>query len=286
MRLLRPLFFLAALLLALPVQAAEGESRFIGMDDFLVHDKDWGKPDGPPVILIHGFTMDLSSWSRQVPALAKDFHVIALDLPGHGQSGKPRDVDYTMDLYARAVEAVARNYGVSHAVLIGHSMGLPIIHTAIRRGVLTVDKAVFLDGAIMEAPADAKARAEQDKFLAAMRAGLKGPDYRLVLEQFFKGFMPRLAPADAQALLANLREVDQHMVSSTFDHFTDANVWAPMRSKVPVLALYAKTSDHGVKRWLNARYPDNRLKLWGDVDHFLHLEQPERVNAAVLDFLK
>lgn len=287
MRFLRPLFVLVLLLLTAPVRAADGESRFVGMDDFLIHVKSWGSPDAPAIILIHGFTMNMSFWDRQVPALARTFHVVALDSPGHGQSGKPRDVDYTMDLYARAVEAVARDAGISHAVLIGHSMGLPVIHTVVRRGVLTVDKAVFLDGAILAPPADAKARAERDKFFAAMREGLKGPDYRVVIEQhLLKGMMFKLSKDDAKAVLADLRDIDQHMVSSTFGHFTDADVWAPLRSKVPVLALYSKMSEKGVGHWLNAHYPDNILRVWDDVDHFPQLEQPKRVNAAILDFLK
>jgi non-heme chloroperoxidase len=181
---------------------------------------------------------------------------------------------------------VAKDAGVSHAVLIGHSMGLPVIHTVVRRNVLTVDKAVFLDGAIIETPAESKARAEQDKFFAGMNQGLKGPDYTLVLEKFFEGFMLKVPPKDARAIIAKVRESDQTMVASTFEHFRDADVWAPLRSDIPVLGLYAKTSEAGVKPWLDAHYPRNKLVVWSDVDHFLQLEQPQRVNKAIAEFLK
>lgn len=285
MRLLRPLLVFL-LLLATPAAAKDGESRFVGLDDFLIHYKSWGKPAAPAVILIHGFTLDQSSWRLQVPALTKTHRVIALDSPGHGDSGRPRDVEYSMGLYARAVEAVAKDAGITHAALIGHSMGLPVIHTVVRRGVLKVDKAVFVDGAIIAPPADAKARAERDKFFTDMQAGLKGPDYRLVLEQFFNGFMPKVPPAEAKRLLAKVREADQHMVSSTWEHFTDADVWAPARFDVPVLGLYAKMSAAGVNDWLAATYPKHQLVIWDDVDHFPQLEQPERVNKAIAEFLK
>lgn len=290
MRLLRPLLVFLLLLatpgVAAPANGKAGESRFVGMDDFLIHYKIWGKADAPAVILIHGFTLDQSFWRLQVPALVKTHRVIAVDSPGHGDSGRPRDVDYTMGLYARAVEAVAKDAGISHAALIGHSMGLPVIHTVVRRAVLKVDKAVFVDGAIIAPPADAKARAEQDKVFTDMQAGLKGPDYQLVLEQFFKNFMPKVPPAEAKRLLAKVREADHHMVSSTWDHFTDADVWAPARFDVPVLGLYAKASEAGVKDWLTATYPKHKLVVWDDVDHFPQLEQPERVNKAITDFLK
>ena len=60
------------------------------------------------VILVHGGMCDESFWSRQVPTLAQKYRVISLDLPGHGQSGSPEDGKFSMDLFARAVEAVRR----------------------------------------------------------------------------------------------------------------------------------------------------------------------------------
>lgn len=283
-RLLLALF----VLLAAPVAAfaKDGQSRFAGFDDFLVHYKVWGKETAPAVILIHGFTLDQSFWRNQIPALAKTHRVIALDSPGHGDSARPQDVTYSMGLYARAVEAVAKDAGVSHAVLIGHSMGLPVIHTVLRRGQLKVDKAVFVDGAIMAPAADPKQRAEDAKMLADLQAGLAGPDYKLVLEQFFKSFTPKVPAADLKLMQARIRDADHHMVADTFKHFADADVWAPARFDVPVLALYAKMSEAGVKDWLKANYPKHKLVIWDDVDHFPQLEQPQRVNKEVVDFLK
>jgi len=63
-------------------------------------------------------------------------------------------------------------------------------------------------------------------------------------------------------------------------------VWAPARFDVPVLALYARMSEAGVKDWLTATYPRHKLVVWDDVGHFPQLEQPQRVNKEILDFLK
>lgn len=266
--------------------AADGDSHYAGFDGFLVHYKSWGKAGAPAVILVHGFTMDQSVWRHQVGPLSKAHRVIALDLPGHGQSGRPEDVDYTMSLYARAVEAVAKDAGISHAVLVGHSMGLPILHTVARRGQVKVDKLVFVDGAIAAPAADPQARAAQDKQWDELKTGVAGPDYGLVLEHLMRGLGPKLPAADLKAIIANLRDVDHRMAASTMAHFRDADVWAPARHTMPVLALYAKTSALGVKEWLAANYPKAKLQVWDDVDHFPQLEQPERVNGALLAFLK
>ena len=58
------------------------------------------------LVFVHGWTCDSSSWGLQVPALAKNYRVITLDLPGHGKTGLPADGKFSMDLFARAVEAV------------------------------------------------------------------------------------------------------------------------------------------------------------------------------------
>jgi pimeloyl-ACP methyl ester carboxylesterase len=58
-------------------------------------------------VLVHGWTCNLDNWRDQIPDLAKRNRVIALDLPGHGQSDKP-EIKYTMDLFANAIDAVMR----------------------------------------------------------------------------------------------------------------------------------------------------------------------------------
>src|SRR5258708_20870919 len=79
------------------------------------------------VILVHGWTCDETSWAEQVPALAKPYRVITIDLPGHGKSGSPKDGKLSMDLFARAVDPVRAESGPPPVVLLGHSMGTPLI---------------------------------------------------------------------------------------------------------------------------------------------------------------
>ena len=75
------------------------------LDGAKIHSTSVGQ--GPKTImLVHGWTCDESSWSEQVPALAKKYRVITMDLPGHGKSDAPKDGKFSMDVFARAVEAV------------------------------------------------------------------------------------------------------------------------------------------------------------------------------------
>lgn len=65
-----------------------------------------------------GTFCDMMTWPLQVPAFADEARVILIDLPGHGQSDKPK-IEYNMDLLAGAVDAVHKEAGVEKSVLVG-----------------------------------------------------------------------------------------------------------------------------------------------------------------------
>src|ERR1700755_3508391 len=99
----------------------QGVSRYVTLDGAKVHYTDYGAGENA-LLFVHGWACDESFWAGQAPALAAEFHVITIDLPGHGQSDKPQ-IAYTMDLYARAIDAVMQDAKVKGAVLVGHSNG-------------------------------------------------------------------------------------------------------------------------------------------------------------------
>src|SRR5262249_38821449 len=75
------------------------------------------------IVFVHGWTCDESSWRDQLPFFEKNYRVIALDLPGHGKSGSPVNGPLTMELFAKAIEAVRVEAKAGKIVLVGHSMG-------------------------------------------------------------------------------------------------------------------------------------------------------------------
>ncbi len=77
---------------------------------------------GPATLLIHGLGAFAESWRGTVSALTSDSQVIALDLPGFGQSAKPRR-PYTLDFFARSVEGLVDALGLARVRLVGHSLG-------------------------------------------------------------------------------------------------------------------------------------------------------------------
>jgi pimeloyl-ACP methyl ester carboxylesterase len=94
----------------------------------------WGDVRKPGIVLVHGGAAHAHWWSFIAPQLARAYHVVALDLSGHGDSGK-RD-EYPRDLWSEEVMAVAADAGIVGApILVGHSMGgFVCINTAFRYG--------------------------------------------------------------------------------------------------------------------------------------------------------
>jgi non-heme chloroperoxidase len=61
-------------------------------DGLTIAAQEWGNPNGPEILFIHGYSQSYLSWMRQVDSdLAKDFHIVTYDLRGHGNSDKPLD---------------------------------------------------------------------------------------------------------------------------------------------------------------------------------------------------
>jgi len=81
-----------------------------------------GPPNGPPLVLLHGTTRDYSSFSVLFPDLVPRFHIFALDLRGHGGSGRVKDGYGVLDM----AEDIAEFLGAaiaSPAAIFGHSLG-------------------------------------------------------------------------------------------------------------------------------------------------------------------
>src|SRR5687768_14510336 len=89
--------------------------------------------EGPPVVLVHGWTGAASNFVELAPLLARRYRVLAPDLPGHGGSS-PLPAAPNMDAYADRVRAVAAAEGMLPAAVVGHSMGgLVALRLALRR---------------------------------------------------------------------------------------------------------------------------------------------------------
>jgi len=93
-------------------------------DGLTISAQEWGNPDGPEILFIHGFSQSHLSWMRQVEGdLAKEFRIVTYDLRGHGNSDKPLDPARYRDSksWGDEVQAVIDTAGLKRPVLVGWS---------------------------------------------------------------------------------------------------------------------------------------------------------------------
>lgn len=101
-----------------------------------LHVREYGKPAGIPILLIHGWSQSHLCWSKQFEsALKDDARVVALDLRGHGMSDAPLEIDQYSDgnKWADDIAAVIDQLALDRPILVGWSYGGYIISDYVRR---------------------------------------------------------------------------------------------------------------------------------------------------------
>jgi pimeloyl-ACP methyl ester carboxylesterase len=97
--------------------------RFYESQGLRLHYADWGNETAPPLIVVHGGRDHCRSWDALARALQPQFHVIAPDLRGHGDSEWTKGGSYSLSDYVYDLTRLMGALGIDKASLIGHSMG-------------------------------------------------------------------------------------------------------------------------------------------------------------------
>ena len=103
-----------------------------------------GPPTGPPIVLIHGWAASMHWWDAVVERLRDRFHLIRVDLLGHGGSEKPRS-GYTMENQARQVARALSVLRTEKALVAGHSAGGEVAIALAARYPKLVSRLVVVD---------------------------------------------------------------------------------------------------------------------------------------------
>jgi pimeloyl-ACP methyl ester carboxylesterase len=276
LKFLSLLFAITALLLA-SASLVVAQEKFAKLDTTKIHYTSEGK-GSEALVLVNGWGSNLDFWRAQVPELAKRARVIALDLPGHGKSDKP-ETTYSMDYFAAAIDAVMKDAKVERAVLVGHSMGTPVIRQYYRKYPQKTLALVIVDGGLR--PFGTKEQREQ--FMAPMR----GPNYKEAGAQMFAAMSATLSAEDKARVKASFDNTPQQVLVSAMEAMSDEALYATDKINVPVLAILAKSPFWApdTEQFFRSLAPDLEYQMWDGVDHFLHMGKPKEFNAAVIAFL-
>ena len=264
-----PALLSAFALLAAPLLAAT-------LDGIPLHFTVTGK--GPAtVIFVHGWTCDETSWSEQVPALAARYRTVTVDLPGHGRSGSPADGKFSMDLFARAVEAVRAEVGAERVVLVGHSMGTPVIVQYARLYPQRVAAMVFVEGVVtLGANLGHKPNT----------APIKGPEGLKIREANTRGMLSAATTPELQRKIIKMMQLaPASTAAGAWEAMYDPAIWKNDVIALPVLAIYAEHSGLASRALMSRHYPRLEYTEIPGTGHFLMLEKPAEFNRLLLEFL-
>jgi pimeloyl-ACP methyl ester carboxylesterase len=260
----------AILLLASVVTAADGVP---------IHYEATGKGE-PALVFIHCWGCDRTFWENQVAAFAKNHRVVTIDLPGHGESGKGR-TNWSIEGYGEDVKRVVTKLGLKRVVLIGSSMGGPVILEAAR---LMPERVVAI------VPVDTLQNVEQKMSAEQTDAMIKQiqSDYKAQITQYANQYLfaPGTPAAVKERVLSKALAMPQELgmpiikASSLYDPIPTLRT-----IKVPIRAINSDLYPTNLEG--NRKYaPQFDAAIIKGIGHYPMLEDPGRFNELLVGILR
>jgi len=229
------------------------------------------------LVFVHGGLADRAFWAPQMQQLADRYRVVALDLAGHGASGRERAA-WTIPAFSQDVRAVVEALDLRRAVLVGNSLGGPVALEAAALlpgrviGVVAVD--TLHDATITFSPGEAKERA------AAFRQDFPAAGHAMVVSLFHAETQPELRDWAERRMCGMPRQV----VAGMMEGFAGYDVGAACRrAGVPIRAINGDLWPTNVERGRTVA-PGFAAAVMAGTGHFPMLERPAEFNRHLVEF--
>lgn len=256
---------------------------------------------GEPVLLLAGWSQSVAQYKHQFEAFSENHRLIAMDWRGHGQSDKPAG-GYRVVRFAQDLRDFVKGLGLADLTVVAHSVGASVVWAYLDAyGSGGIKRLVFIDKGAAET-----AKPDWDATTADIRGSsileLSG------LSQFYHNVLCSTTVPQTVELLRRLFSQDfseeelawvaaenllmprPHAAALLWDIALDD--WSDLFPciQLPTLVVGAEASLYSAasQRWIAAQCPNGRAEIFEADDggsHFMFMENPERFNRAVLDFI-
>ncbi len=257
-----------------------------------------GNPVNPTVILLHGVPENLQAWYGVAPLLAKNYHVLALDLPGFGGSDPLLTLaDYNSRYFAEVVVAFMDALNIDKANLVASDISLlPALLVGLENAN-RVNKLVVMDGIPFVRPqyASWELRSFAKKGSILGKALVQWFPYVSAQIAYFKGFyFGHSIPKEVRReFLADGKvKTNQQAFLAYFQNFSLSQQYfesCVQNLKKEVLVLWGKQDrfiDKKLALEIDQKLPNSRLEIIDKAGHYLHMDRPEIVAQKVALFLE
>ena len=249
-----------------------------------------GDPNGPAVVLVHGYTDNARDWVPLIPYLSKHFHLVVVDLRGHGRSSKP-DCCYTLPDFAYDIVLLLDSLGIRQADIVGHSLGSFIAQTFAETWPERTRKVVLISSS-GGPPPGAPPRKPQFDFAAQIRQ-LKeplDPD-----SPFMVSWWDSPTPVDADFIRRQRRDsaaiplrVWLAVLDQGLGNPADLQRTLP-RLQAPALLIWGSADpimEPEVRATLRQALPRAQVKIFEGLGHNPFWEDPRGCAAVINAFLE
>lgn len=255
-------------------QPADG--RAVSADGLAIHYTATGSGE-PAIVFVHGWSCDGSYWDAQVEHFVKTNRVVTIDLAGHGDSDLGRE-KWTMEAFGADVRAVVEELDLRNVVLVGHSMGGPVVVEAART---MPDRIIGIIGVDNFQSVDFKMTQEQiDGFVAKYET-----DFRTVTE----GWVRTMFPVLADTALVSRVAIDMASGSpeAGVGALEELIAWFSEKMKVRLgeltIPLHCINSDQSStnEEVLSGLVNGYKLRLMPGYGHFIFMEASDQFNSLL-----
>lgn len=272
--------------------------HFIADDGEKIHLRISG--EGPPLVLLHGWTSTHRDWNPFIDAFAQHFRVYRWDARGHGSHPLKSAGAPTAERMARDLQNLLDHYQLDQAVAVGHSMGALTLWQYLRDfGERRLSRLVFIDQSPRLLTGEGWQGGIYGDFgperSAAFMAELRQDFAEAVLRLVAFGHNPRARDLyrenakGIQTARERLRALDPQPLIDCWASLTAADYRDVLAGiGIPALLVYGGASNFysaGTAQYVRDSIPNAVLHTYPGVDHAPHLWERERFVRDVLDFV-
>lgn len=240
--------------------------------------------EGPPVVLIHGLGGSLDIWHGVTELLALHHHVVAVDLRGHGRTGAGR-AQFSIKTWSQDVAALMGALELPAATVVGHSMGSLIAQRLAVESADLVDQLALVGGISYFEPPDQQAYEQRAKTVEEEGLDVLVDDWLVgALAPRTRARLPQVTGLLRHLFLSN----DPRNYAKACRALAKAPAIPRERIGQPTLLIvgdHDRSTPLRMTEQLHAQIPVSRVRVVPSAAHWVTLEHPDLVGAAILEFL-
>ncbi|HTP28795.1 MAG TPA: alpha/beta hydrolase [Anaeromyxobacteraceae bacterium] len=244
----------------------------------LAADSEGAADQRPPLVLLHGMSFDRTMWRPALSYLRSidpGRRVLALDLPGHGES--PWRPSHRLEAVVQAVHEAVADAQLDAPIMVGHSFSglLATVYAAQHptRGVINVDQSLRVAPFL--------------QLVQSLADQLRGRGFRAVWAMFEADLHVELLPEGVQDFVRATNRPRQDLILSYWQEIFErplpelsewlaSQVLACRATGVPYWLILGDELQPGYREWLRRALPHATVKAWPRSSHFPHLAHPDR----------